>query len=312
MIDREFHLTDHDLYQRVFELTAQIPRGRVGTYGDIARALGDVIASRAVGQILSADLTRPFEVPCHRVIYSDGRTGWYMGMGRGEERKREMLRSEGVPMAEGKVLGLDKVRFNGYHGEAILSRMAEGQRELARSVSQEGDATRFLRIAGLDVAYDGDRAFSAMVTVDREGEVLDECHAQCQVSFPYVPTYLGFREMRPYSLVLGDGRRDTLYLVDGHGRAHPRRAGVACQFGVVHDVVCAGVAKSLLTGKLENDTLRLDGEEVGRVIDLAGRSRAVSIGHRVDLGSLCRLLRALPQDPIHLAHLACGRARRER
>ncbi len=66
MIDREFHLKDHDLYLEAFKLAAQIPPGKVSTYGAIARALGDISASRAVGQIMSADRERPFKVPCHR------------------------------------------------------------------------------------------------------------------------------------------------------------------------------------------------------------------------------------------------------
>ena len=60
MIDREFHLKDHDLYLEAFKLAAQIPPGKVSTYGAIARALGDISASRAVGQIMSADRERPF------------------------------------------------------------------------------------------------------------------------------------------------------------------------------------------------------------------------------------------------------------
>jgi deoxyribonuclease V len=310
MIDRELHLRDIDLYRQVFELTVQIPLGRVSTYGAMARALGDVVASRAVGRILSADLARPFPVPCHRVVYSDGRTGWYTGLGKGEERKQELLRAEGVPIADGKVLDFERVRFEDFCGDRILKRLAEGQREVAALVDKEGDALAFERITGMDVSYDGDHAFAAMVTVNREGEILEERTSECLINFPYVPGYLGFREMRPYSSLMQPGRKDTLFLLDGHGRAHPRRAGIASQFGVVHDVASAGVAKTVLTGVMKGNSLFLDGEEVGRLVKRAsGRTYFVSIGHKVGLDAICRLVGSLPQDPMLLAHRLSNKAR---
>jgi len=311
MIDREFHLQDHDLYLEAFKLAAQIPKGKVSTYGAIAKALGDISASRAVGQIMSADRERPFTVPCHRVIYSDGRTGWYTGMGQGAERKRELLRSEGVDIAEDRVKDLGKVVFAEFSGEPILARMAEAQREIASSASSESDANNFERLAGLDVSYFGDKAFAAMVVIDRTGNVLEERTAACTVNFPYVPGYLGFREMRPYSAVMGEPRRDTLYLIDGHGRAHPRRAGVACQFGVVHDVAVGGVAKTILAGAMKGDSLILDGEEAGRLVRTReGRAYFASIGHQVSLDSLCRVVSSLPRDPLVMAHRLATKERR--
>ncbi|MCG7845151.1 MAG: endonuclease V [Methanomassiliicoccales archaeon] len=312
MMDRGLHLLDHDLYRQVFELTAQIPMGRVSTYGAIAKALGDQAASRAVGQALSADVVRPFNVPCHRVVYSDGRTGWYTGMGKGEERKQELLRSEGVPIAEGKVMDFDNVRFEDFQGEVVLETLAAAQMDIASMVETKGNAMAFERIAGLDVSYDQNRAFAAMVVVDRKGEIMEERTSECQVNFPYVPGYLGFREMRPYSALKDDWRKDTLYLIDGHGRAHPRKAGIASQFGVVHDVASGGVAKTVLTGAMKGSSLFLTGEEMGRLVKRStGRTYLVSVGHKVSLDSLCSLAASLPKDPMKLAHQLCNRVRRE-
>jgi len=310
MIDSEFHLLDHDLYHRVFEMAAQIPSGKVSTYGAIARALGDVAASRTVGQIMSADVQRPFTVPCHRVIYSDGRTGWYTGMGKGAERKQELLRSEGVPISEGRVIDLERYLFKDFKGEAILAKMAAAQREVAAMVSERGTKD-FQRIAGMDVSYDGDTAFAAMVVVDTSGKVIEERTARCHVSFPYVPTYLGFREMRPYSALMDGGRKDTIYLIDGHGRAHPRRAGIACQFGVVHGVASAGVAKTILTGAMKGDSLLLDGSEVGRLVrSSSGRTYFISVGNKAGLEYICDLVASMPSDPLILAHRLCNKERR--
>ena len=161
------------------------------------------------------------------------------------------------------------------------------------------------------MAYEGDKAYAAMVVVDRQGKILEHERSQCQVNFPYVPGYLGFREMRPFSRLLEDPRDDTLYLIDGHGRAHPRRAGIASQFGVVHNVASAGVAKSMLTGLMERGSLSLEGEEVGRLVkNVRGQARFLSIGHKVGLSSLCQLYLSLPVDPIDLAHVACDEDKR--
>lgn len=85
---------------RVYEIVAQIPAGKVATYGDVARLAGNPGASRAVGMAMShnRDTAR---VPCHRVVGSDGKMhGYAFG---GEVTKREMLADEGVAMAGDRV-----------------------------------------------------------------------------------------------------------------------------------------------------------------------------------------------------------------
>jgi methylated-DNA-[protein]-cysteine S-methyltransferase len=69
-----------------------IPRGRVSTYGLIARHLGKPGAARAVGNALA---TNPFPliVPCHRAVRSDGALGGYQG---GQAMKRALLEREGI------------------------------------------------------------------------------------------------------------------------------------------------------------------------------------------------------------------------
>jgi methylated-DNA-[protein]-cysteine S-methyltransferase len=84
--------------QKVWALTARIPKGRVVTYSDIARALGSR-AYRAVGNALNRNPYAP-AVPCHRVVGSDGSlTGFALGI----EAKRKLLVSEGVQFSGEKV-----------------------------------------------------------------------------------------------------------------------------------------------------------------------------------------------------------------
>jgi methylated-DNA-[protein]-cysteine S-methyltransferase len=64
----------------VYDLALGIGPGETSTYGDIARRLGDVALSRAVGQALGAN-PWPIIVPCHRVLAADGRAGGFSGPG---------------------------------------------------------------------------------------------------------------------------------------------------------------------------------------------------------------------------------------
>lgn len=67
-----------------------IPKGKVMTYKQVARLAGSPKACRVVGNILSKNKDYA-NIPCHRVIRSDGETGGY---NRGAKMKAEMLKKE--------------------------------------------------------------------------------------------------------------------------------------------------------------------------------------------------------------------------
>jgi len=83
--------------EKVWALTARIPRGRITTYAIIARALG-TRAYRAVGMALKRNPYAP-AVPCHRVVGSDGSL---TGFARGLARKKRLLEAEGVRVTRGR------------------------------------------------------------------------------------------------------------------------------------------------------------------------------------------------------------------
>ena len=92
-------LPDMTFSQKVWALTARIPKGKVVTYADIARKL-NTRAYRAVGNALNQNPYAP-DVPCHRVV---GASGALTGFAAGVEKKEALLRSEGVPMKNGRVI----------------------------------------------------------------------------------------------------------------------------------------------------------------------------------------------------------------
>lgn len=83
--------------EKVLVIVQKIPKGKVLTYKHVAEKAGSPNASRAVGSILKNNNDK--NIPCHRVIRSDGKTGGYNGLLNkkvGTKSKLEILRSEGV------------------------------------------------------------------------------------------------------------------------------------------------------------------------------------------------------------------------
>ena len=78
--------------EKVRAVVRKIPRGKVLTYGEVARRAGQPKAARAVGTILSKNYD--LAIPCHRVIRSDGKIGNYNR--GGSAKKTAILKKEGA------------------------------------------------------------------------------------------------------------------------------------------------------------------------------------------------------------------------
>ena len=103
-------------------------------------------------------------------------------------------------------------------------------------------------VAGADQAFLDDRAISAIV-VSRGGKVIERVYSETDLSIPYIPGLLAFREGGPIlDAVEKLTNTPDLFVFDGSGRIHFREAGIATHIGVVLDVPSIGVAKSLLCG----------------------------------------------------------------
>tara|TARA_Y100000768_G_scaffold227611_1_gene171843 strand:+ start:1641 stop:1922 length:282 start_codon:yes stop_codon:yes gene_type:complete len=79
---------------RVWNELKKIPKGEIRTYKEIAIAIGKPNSARAVANACGKN-PRPIEIPCHRVIRSDGNLGGYSGKG-GLSMKRKLLKKEGI------------------------------------------------------------------------------------------------------------------------------------------------------------------------------------------------------------------------
>lgn len=93
-------------FENVYEAVQLIPRGKVATYGQIARMIGAPRSSRAVGYALHAN-PRPGVIPCHRVVNREGRLAPAFAFG-GPEIQAQLLESEGVEVDEDFIIDLEK------------------------------------------------------------------------------------------------------------------------------------------------------------------------------------------------------------
>ena len=92
---------------KVYRKLLQVPKGRVTTYGELAKAVGLKNGQRVIGLIMK---NNPFPVilPCHRVVKSDGKIGGYA---YGEMVKSRMLSNEGIKIIDGKIIDFEKEKF---------------------------------------------------------------------------------------------------------------------------------------------------------------------------------------------------------
>ncbi len=89
-------------FDKIYSVVKKIPEGKVVSYGQVAMMAGNSRWSRVVGYALHSNPS-PGEIPCHRVVFSDGRLSKGFAFG-GEAVQRALLEGEGISFdCEGKV-----------------------------------------------------------------------------------------------------------------------------------------------------------------------------------------------------------------
>lgn len=188
-------------------------------------------------------------------------------------------------------------------------------------------------IAGVDISstrFDPRKLVHAGIVVLRwpELDVVATASATLVATMPYVPGYLGFREVPALRAAWAKlAVTPDLTMVDGHGIAHPRRFGVATHLGVVLDVPTIGVAKSPLVGAPAaalgeapglSQPLVWKGAVLGAVLRTRRGAKPlyVSPGHRVSVATALDWVQRCGQgyrlpEPTRLAHAAANTARRD-
>ena len=287
-----------NMEQELAALVAQVPPGNLTTYGNLAEALGNRIAARWVGHyMLNHD--HDGDCGCHRVVRASGQLGSYIDGGPAAKQRR--LAAEGIEVEEGSVdLNECLLPADCLVSGRPLEVLQQAQEALTAMVSLRARKRIPKFVGGVDVSYPTPTwgtAGYALVELDT-GRLVWSTTLGRDVRFPYITSYLAFRELPILLDLLEDvraaGRMTALLLVDGSGILHQRHAGVASHLGVTASVATIGVTKKLLCGSVDLD--RMEPEESrpvmheGRQIGVALRPTTgsrrpifISPGHRVNL-----------------------------
>ncbi len=214
-----------------------------------------------------------------------------------------------------------------------LEKLKKIQLECAKKVIQRDDFDEIKTVGGMDLTFedikrDPTRAWASLVVIELETlKPIYEHVVEDVVDFPYIPTFLAFREL-PLLLKLYKTAevKPDVFFVDGQGVAHPRGCGIASHFGVETGEVSVGVAKSKLFGyakepgpkKGDFTYLRYKGRIIGAVVRTKDNAQPVyvSVGHRISLKTAIELVLKTSiyrvPEPTRLAHNLLQKVRREK
>jgi deoxyribonuclease V len=217
-------------------------------------------------------------------------------------------------------LGYMKEAMLNYDDVSLVAATAM-QNEMRPGVSLQTDIKKLTTIAGGDISHnkDTDVVYAGIVVLSYPAmELLSYSLVVSKTKFPYVPGYLGFREV-PALLQAWEQlpQKPDLIILDGQGVTHPRRMGIASHFGVLANHPSIGCAKNMLFGnysplgldKFNASAIISQGEHMGYALRTKDGVKPVYIspGHKVSvqdslsLMQPCILKHRIP-EPTRLAH----------
>ena len=196
--------------------------------------------------------------------------------------------------------------------------LLEVQRIVSKRVKIKDNFRDIHHIAAADQAFLDNRIISGILTLDFSSlEITERTFSIQPIPFPYIPTFLSFREGP--AIVNSFGKLKTkpdLLLIDGAGINHPRGIGLATHIGIALDVPTIGITKKILCGKGaqpcnvgEASPLVYMDKTVGWLLKSSKKSKPIVVapGHNVSLESSLSIVMAclrghkLP-EPARLVH----------
>lgn len=304
-----------NLFEYTYKLVRQIPDGRVSSYGAVARALGDIKASRAVGRMMNQN-PDPDNMPCYKIVYSDGRIG---GFGRGIKDKIRRLKQDNIKVKDGRIENFEKLLFNDFRTDYPLKKLREKQIKLSKKIKISDSVDKIKTVAGFDVAYpknDFKKACAAAIVLDYETkEIIEKNTVFDNIFFPYIPTYLSFREIPIIQKTIKNlNIKPTIYMFDGNGVLHDRGIGIASHIGVLNNISSIGVAKKLLLGNLRENEVKYENKTIGYSYISNKRVKNpiyISPGHKVSFSVSLDVVKKVSKyripEPIRQAHILANK-----
>ncbi|MHA1952987.1 MAG: endonuclease V [Candidatus Heimdallarchaeaceae archaeon] len=207
-----------------------------------------------------------------------------------------------------------------------LSDAREFQKRIAEKAVIKDSLKKISKVGALDVAYKGKQGYVAGIIFDVEKkEVIEKRTLKDDTTFPYIPTFLFLREVPFFLKILPKfSNMPDLFLIDGHGIAHPYFAGSATIFGVLANQAAIGVAKKPLryfsyspSENKKTKYIKVKERDVG--IQYKSNEKwnpiYISPGNKISISTSFRVVKQIMSSkykipiPLHLAHLAAAESK---
>jgi Deoxyinosine 3''endonuclease (endonuclease V) len=177
---------------------------------------------------------------------------------------------------------INEIRYN-------IKKARQIQAFIASKIKEKA-IENFQIVAALDCSYFSNKIVTTIVIYDLiNRRIIEERTKILNVNFPYIPTLLFLRE-GPYMVRMIKETKYSadVYLVDGHGRLHPYKAGLACYVGYLIEKPTIGVAKKKLIGEVKwiNENIGnviYENEILGKVVKVCNKEYYISVGNLIDL-----------------------------
>ncbi|MCX7641194.1 MAG: endonuclease V [Elusimicrobiales bacterium] len=202
-----------------------------------------------------------------------------------------------------------------------IERLIKIQNEISKkAVIKPYTLKEKFKVAAFDISFSNDLAKGVCIILNEKNEIIEKHTLTLKVKFPYIPTFLAFREI-PIMMKLYKKIKVSpdIILIDGNGLIHPRRCGIALHFGVIVNKPTIGVAKSYLYGiyrepPKEKFSYSYVYHQDGDILGVAFRAKEktkpifISPGNLMDIDSSVKIIKRfinnykLPQ-PLRIAHI---------
>jgi len=201
-----------------------------------------------------------------------------------------------------------------------LTRLINIQKKISSNIVIKEFKKEIKRVLSFDVSFEGNLGWGIGLLFDDKLKIIKKEFLFKKVNFPYIPTFLAFREMEFLEdLYKKIKTKPDVVLIDGQGIAHPRKCGIATHFGVIYKIPTIGVAKSHLYGKYEkpenkkfsfNYLYDNKGEIIGAALVTRENTKPIFIspGNLIDTDSSLEIVKKfitkyrLP-EPLRMAHI---------
>ena len=142
-------------------------------------------------------------------------------------------------------------------------------------------------------------------------QILEQKTVFVQTHFPYISTYLAYRELPIIKhLTKSLTQKPTVMIFDGNGILHPYKIGLASHAGIQLNTPSIGVAKRLLYGQVEKETIKINNEQRGYAIITSKKAKTpiyISPGHKISLKTTKQIVKNLcnykTPEPLRQAHI---------